>query len=148
MRVANQVDEDLLKRWSRSGAPETRERILVCVSRPDVSDGLIRRGSRIANRTRGDLIVAHVWTGDHQPDEKWLDHIRRLTDDLGGRFELLQGDDAVEALLSYAYRQRVTRRHRGVAAVVGTRGDAGPFVNRLIRRATNVDVHVMARKER
>src|SRR6266498_336383 len=55
MRVANQVDEEVLRRWSKQGIPETRERILVCVSRPGVSEDLIRRGCRIAHRTQGDL---------------------------------------------------------------------------------------------
>lgn len=32
MRVANQVDEEVLQRWSKQGVPETRERILVCVA--------------------------------------------------------------------------------------------------------------------
>src|SRR6266496_3191653 len=62
MRVANQVDEEVLRRWSKQGIPETRERILVCVSRPGVSEDLIRRGCRIAHRTQGDLLVLHVAT--------------------------------------------------------------------------------------
>jgi two-component system sensor histidine kinase KdpD len=45
MRVANQVDEEVLRRWSKQGIPGTRERILVCVSRPGVSEQLIRRGA-------------------------------------------------------------------------------------------------------
>ena len=57
MRMANQVDEEVLRRWSKQGIPETRERILVCVSRPGVSEDLIRRGCRIAHRTQGELIV-------------------------------------------------------------------------------------------
>jgi two-component system, OmpR family, sensor histidine kinase KdpD len=52
MRVANRVDEEVLRRWSKQGIPETRERILVCVSRPGVSEELVRRGCRIAHRTR------------------------------------------------------------------------------------------------
>jgi two-component system, OmpR family, sensor histidine kinase KdpD len=148
MRVANQVDENLLQRWSKSGVPETRERILVCVSRPAISEALIRRGSRIAHRTRGDLLVVHVVTGENEPAGNWGDQTRRLAADLGGDFEVLQADDAVDAVLSYAYQHRVTQ------IVVGESLRArwqemfgGSFVKRLIRKASNVDIHVMAEKE-
>ena len=71
MRVANQVDEQLLRGWSKGGIPETRERILVCVSRPELSEELIRRGARIAQRTRGDLLVVHAATGDEAETTMW-----------------------------------------------------------------------------
>ena len=45
MRVANQVDETLLSRWSKGRALETRERVLVCVSEPGD-----RAGSRATRR--------------------------------------------------------------------------------------------------
>jgi nucleotide-binding universal stress UspA family protein len=149
MRVANQVDEDLLRRWSKEGIPETRERILVCVSRPSVSDALIRRGSRIAQRTRGDLLVIHVVEGKEPPGTEWNEQTSRLVRELGGEFEIVEADDAVETVLSYAYQQRVTQIVVGESLrskwkeLVG-----GSFVNRLIRAAKNIDVHVMARKER
>jgi nucleotide-binding universal stress UspA family protein len=149
MRVANQVDEDLLQRWSKSGAPETRERILVCVARPAISETLIRRGSRIANRTRGDLLVVFVATGDEESERGWTDRVRRLVDDLGGEFEILGADDPVDAVLSYAYQHRVTQIVVGES--LRSRWQemlGGSFVQRLIRRASNVDIHVMAEKER
>jgi two-component system sensor histidine kinase KdpD len=148
MRVANQVDDELLRRWSKEGVPETRERILVCVSRPGVSDELIRRGSRIAQRTRGDLLVLHVVTGDGGPEPAWNDHIAQLVRELGGEYDVLEADDPVEAVLSFAYQQHVTQIVVGESLrsrwseLVG-----GSFVSRLIRRASDVDVHVMARKE-
>jgi two-component system sensor histidine kinase KdpD len=149
MRVADQVDEDLLRRWSKEGIPETRERILVCVSRPGVSEALIRRGSRIAQRTRGDLLVIHVIEGKERPGTAWSEGTSRLVRELGGEFEVVEADDAVETVLSYAYQQRVTQIVVGESLrskwkeLVG-----GSFVNRLIRAAKNIDVHVMARKER
>ena len=48
MRVANQVDETLLSRWSKGRALETRERVLVCVSEPGVGTG--SRATRRADR--------------------------------------------------------------------------------------------------
>jgi two-component system sensor histidine kinase KdpD len=149
MRVANQVDEALLARWSKRRGPETRERILACVSRPNVSESLIRRGGRIAQRTQGDLLVVHVDTGERQPDPGWLEKIRRLVADVGGDFQVLAAEDPVEAVLAFAYQQRVTQ----ILVGESTRSRwqellRGSFVNRLIRRASNIDVHVIARTER
>jgi len=149
MRVANQVDESLLDRWSRSKIPETRERVLVCVSQPELAEDLIRRGARIAQRSRGDLLVAHVREGDEREAGAWLHHIDRLTRDLGGTLEVIDSDEPVDAVLGYAYRHFVTQ------IVVGeplrSRWQEllrGSFVNRLIHRAEKIDVHVIARRRR
>ncbi|SRR6266540_3206525 len=149
MRVANQVDEEVLRRWSKQEVPETRERILVCVSRPGISEDLIRRGCRIAHRTQGDLIVIHVVTSERGPDSEWLGQVRRLVQDLGGEFQVLEAEDPVKGVLSFAYQQHVTQilvgeplRPRWQELLRGS------FVNRLIRRASHIDVHVIARKER
>jgi two-component system sensor histidine kinase KdpD len=149
MRVANQVDEEVLRRWSKQGIPETRERILVCVSRPGVSEDLIRRGCRIAHRTQGDLIVLHVAPSNEARDSQWLGQVRRLVRDLGGEFQVLEAEDPVAEVLAFAYRQHVTQilvgeslRSRWQEALRGS------FVNRLIQRASNIDVHVIAQKRR
>jgi two-component system sensor histidine kinase KdpD len=148
MRVANQVDDSLLERWSKSKAPETRERILVCVSRPGFAEDLVRRGARIAQRSRGDLLVVHVREGEGD-DGAWLTDVDRLARDLGGNFDVIDADEPVDAVLGFAYRQFVTQilvgepqRSRWQELVRGS------FVNRLIRKAANIDIHVIASKER
>ncbi len=149
MRVANQVDDDLLRRWTKAQAPETRERILVCVSRPELSEGLIRRGGRIAQRTQGDLLVVHVVTGEQKPDPAWIAGTSDLAQDLGGEFQIVEADDPVDGVLAFAYRQHVTQIL--VGEPLRSRWQEllrGSFVNRLIRKASNVDIHVIARRER
>jgi two-component system, OmpR family, sensor histidine kinase KdpD len=149
MRVANQVDEEVLRRWSKQGIPETRERILVCVSRPGVSEDLIRRGCRIAHRTQGDLIVLHVAANHEDPDSQWLGQVRRLVQDFGGEFEILEAEDPVDEVLSFAYQHHVTQILVGES--LRSRWQEvlrGSFVNRLIQKASNIDVHVIARKRR
>ncbi|MGE5226421.1 MAG: sensor protein KdpD [Planctomycetaceae bacterium] len=148
MRVANQVDETLLSRWTKGKVPETRERVLICVSHPDFSEDLVRRGARISQRARGDLLVVHVREGA-EPKEAWLETIRQLADALGGELHVIDADDAVEAVLGFAYRQFVTQ------IVVGEPLRSrwkemlrGSFVNELIRRAANTDIHVIAHRER
>ena len=149
MRVANRVDSELLARWSRGRLPETRERFLVCVSRPQLAEDLVRRGARMAQRSGGELLVLHVNTGDRHGDEGWLDKVAALTRDLGGEFHVVEAGSAVEGVLAFAYARGVTQ------CVVGEplrphwqEWFRGSFINKLIRRASNIDIHVIARKER
>jgi two-component system sensor histidine kinase KdpD len=147
MRVANQVDESLLSRWSGTGTPETRERVLVCVSTSGSWEDLIRRGARIAQRARGDLLVVHVREGDAPPG--WLERLDRLVLDLGGTLQVIDADDAVDGVLGFAYQQFVTQLV--VGEPLRSRWQEvfrGSFVNRLIHEATNVDIHVIGRPSR
>jgi two-component system sensor histidine kinase KdpD len=148
MRVANQVDETLLSRWTKGRVPETRERVLVCVSHPESAADLIRRGARIAQRARGDLLVVHA-RGSPGVQELWLEETSRLVADLGGELHVIDDDDAVGGVLGFAYRQFVTQLV--VGEPLRSRFQEllrGSFVNELIRRANNIDIHVMARRER
>jgi two-component system sensor histidine kinase KdpD len=148
MRVANQVDEDLLARWRKDRSPETRERIVVAVSGRASSAELIRRAGRIAQRVQGDLLVVHIRTGSAD-EARRLDEVRALASELGGEVHEIAAEDPVEALLSFAYQQHVTQ------VVVGEQAEGswirriwrGSFVDRLIRRAANIDIHVIARTE-
>jgi two-component system sensor histidine kinase KdpD len=149
MRVANQVDETLLSRWSKGRIPETRERVLVCVTPRGPSEDLVRRGARVAQRARGDLLVVHVRERDDATTREWLAAIDRLTQDLGGELQVIDADDAVDGVLGLAYRQYVTQ------LVIGEPLRSwwqemfrGSFVNRLIRKADNIDIHIIARRER
>lgn len=149
MRVANKVDEELLGRWSKSTSPETRERVLVCVARPTMSDDLVRRGARVTQRLQGDLLVVHARAGEGPRDEGWLGQLDGLIQELGGTLEVIRTDHAVDGVLGYAYRQHVTQ------IVVGEPQRSrwqelfrGSFVNQLIRKATNIDIHVIAQRER
>ena len=147
MRVAEQVDADLLERWSRGHVPETRERFLVAVSRPGFSDDLIRRGSRLAQRARGDLFVVHIRGEETREDAAWIAGVEALVRDLGGTFDVVRADNVVDGLLGYAYRQHITQIVVGES--LRSRWQEllnGSVVTRLIRRARGVDVHVIARE--
>jgi two-component system sensor histidine kinase KdpD len=149
MRVANKVDEELLGRWSKTTSPETRERVLVCVARPHVSEDLVRRGARVTQRLQGDLLVVHARAGEGRGEAGWLEQLDALVRELGGTLEVIRADDPVDGVLGYAYRQHVTQivvgepqRSRWQELVRGS------FVNQLIRKATNIDIHVIAQRER
>ncbi|MFI5055902.1 MAG: universal stress protein [Actinomycetota bacterium] len=150
MRVADQVDETLLSRWSKGRALETRERVLVCVSERGASaQDLVRRGARIAQRARGDLLVVHVRERDDPATTARLVELAQLVADVGGEFHVIDDDDAVDGVLKFAYAQFVTQ------LVVGESLRSriqellrGSFVNELIRKADAIDIHVIARRER
>src|SRR5262245_32078304 len=151
LKVANQVDDTLLDRWTREGAaPDVRERVLVLVSRPGgISDQLVRRGARLAQRARGEFMVLHVRQGEGSTDPAWLAEVEALTRDLGGSFDVIDSETPVDAVLGYAYRHSITQ------VVVGESLRSrwkelmqGSFVTRLIRAASNLDIHVISRRER
>ncbi len=67
--------------------------------------------------------------------------------DVGGAFDVIDSEAPVDAVLGYAYRQSVTQ------IVVGESQRSrwkelmqGSFVTRLIRAASNLDVHVIRRQ--
>ena len=59
MRVANQVDEELLKRWTKGRSP-TPASVCSSASPARLAEDLVRRGARMAQRAHGDLLVVHV----------------------------------------------------------------------------------------
>jgi len=149
MRVANQVDATLLSRWSKGHIPETRERVLVCVSHPEFSQDLVRRGARIAQRARGDLLVVHVRERDDDETRRWLGELDALVADLGGELHVIDDDDPVNGVLNFAYAQFVTQLVVGESLRSRVQElFRGSFVNEVIRKANNVDIHVIARRER
>src|SRR5262249_45514007 len=110
------------------------------------TEDLVRRGARIAQRAHGDLLVAHVRRSDDAGSREWLAGIDRLVRDLGGELHVIDADDAVEGVLSLAYRQFVTQLVIGKP--LRSRWQelmGGSFVNRVIRKADAIDVHVIAR---
>jgi two-component system sensor histidine kinase KdpD len=146
MRVANQVDETLLSRWSKGRTPETRERVLVCVGEPSSADDLVRRGARIAQRARGDLLVVHARGRSEPETTAWLVELKQLVADLGGELLVIDDEDPVAGVLHVAYTQFVTQLVVGESRRSRWKGlMRGSFVNELIRQATDVDIHVIAR---
>ena len=149
MRVANQVDEELLHRWTKESIPDTRERVLVCVSRPELAEDLVRRGARVAQRAHGDLLVVHVTGTEDRGEPDWLGGIRDLTSKLDGELEVIRAESAVDGVIGYAYRQHITQivigeplRPRWQELLRGS------FTNKLIRAAAEIDIHVIARRSR
>jgi two-component system sensor histidine kinase KdpD len=151
--VADRVDESLEEYRERHDITEpweTRERVVVALTGAVGGERLIRRGARMAARTHAELVGVHVrdadgLAGDHGGD---LERHRTLLNELGGRFAEVAGADPADALVRFARSENATQillgsSHRSRWAEL-TRGSV---VNRVIRAAGSIDVHVISADE-
>ncbi|GAB2599247.1 ATP-binding protein [Pseudactinotalea suaedae] len=112
--LADRVDEGMERYRGQHGISEiwaTRERIVVAVTGGPESASLLRRAARVASRGSGAewmaLVVAERdgLTG-LSPDR--LDELRTLTEELGGTWHAVVGEDAAGAILSFARAEDAT----------------------------------------
>jgi two-component system, OmpR family, sensor histidine kinase KdpD len=154
--VADETEEELLRFLEdhrQSSVWDTTERILVAVTKAPGSEAVVRRAARMAQRTKGELLVLHVRDPEREgsADTEPLAHLKGLAQDVGGKWIEETGDDPAATLVSVAADHQVTQ------IVVGssqrsrwdelTRG--GSVVRKLLRAAAErgVDVHVIARRD-
>jgi len=148
--VADRVEDSLQGYMAQHGITsswETRERVLVAVTGAPGGDDLIRRAARMARRTKGDLIGAHVAPGDGltRPKSDLLERHQELLEELGGSWHCVMGEDVPATLVAFATAQHATqivlgtsRRSRWTELVQGS------IINRVVRDAKGIDVHVIA----
>lgn len=154
--LADETDEELLEhlRRNRPGVVwETTERIMVAVTTAPGTDVLLRRAARIAARSKAELDVLHVRTGDdvRTGEADALERLQGLTVDLGARWHQTDDTDPALALIEFA------REHQITQIVIGSSQRSrwqeltggGSIVRRVIRSAgaVGIDVHVIARRE-
>jgi two-component system sensor histidine kinase KdpD len=148
--LADRVEEGLERYREQHGIQGTwaaRPRIVVALTGGETDETLLRRGALIAGRSAGrDLTAVHVVRGDGtlgaRPDS--LARLRRLTEDLGGTFHTVVGDDVARAVLDFA------RSVNGTQVVVGTsrRGRVSTALrpstaDSIVRDSGDIDVHVV-----
>jgi two-component system sensor histidine kinase KdpD len=134
-------DHDIASTW------ETRERVLVALTGAPGNDAVIRRAARIAGRIGGDLVGVHVVSSDGLvgPVGGALAEHRRLLEELGGTYRDVVGDDVAETLVAAARTDRATQLVIGASR--RSRWDevrGGSVVNRLLRLARDLDIHVIS----
>ena len=94
MWVADRVDDSLVEYRERHGitAPwETRERVVVALTGAPGAERLIRRGARMASRSRAELVGVHVRSADGRRPSRRTTSISSngtasLLDELEGRY--------------------------------------------------------------
>jgi two-component system sensor histidine kinase KdpD len=148
--LADRVEEGLERYREQHGISSTwaaRPRIVVALTGGEADETLLRRGALIAGRSAGrDLTAVHVVRGDGtlgaRPDA--LARLRQLTEDLGGSFHTVVGDDVARAVLEFA------RSVNGTQVVAGTsrRGRISTAVrpstaDLIVRDSGDIDVHVV-----
>ncbi len=150
--VADRVDEALREYRDRQGIDqpwETRERVVVALTGAPGGDRLIRRGARMAARTKGDLVAVHVRSQDGlaAPAAALLDEQRTLAEEVGGTYREVVGADVGAALVDAARSLNATQIILG--ATRRSRWNEltrGSVINRIVRDAgPGIDVHVMSR---
>ncbi len=150
--VADRVEEGLERYREQHGIQQTwaaRARIVVALTGSASDEALLRRGALIAGRSAGRALTAvHVVRGDGTRGARpeTLAALRQLTEDLGGTFHTVVGDDIATAVLDFA------RSVNGTQVVVGTsrRGRLSTALRPstagdIVRDSGEIDVHVVTR---
>ncbi|MFN8149475.1 MAG: DUF4118 domain-containing protein, partial [Candidatus Nanopelagicales bacterium] len=150
--VADRVEEGLERYRSQHGIQQTwaaRTRIVVALTGSARDQALLRRGALIAGRSAGRALTAvHLVRGDGTRGARpeTLASLRQLTEDLGGTFHTVVGDDVATAVLDFA------RSVNGTQVVVGTsrRGRWSTALrpstaDLIVRDSGDIDVHVVTR---
>jgi len=151
--VADRVDDELADYRERHGITEpweTKERVVVALTGAPGGEHLLRRAARMAARVNGEVIGVHVRPLDpftHAPSEGLVGQ-RRLLGELGGRYAEVTGADVSEALVNFARAENATQ------LLLGASGRSrwaelvhGSVINRVVRDAGPVDVHVISAPE-
>jgi len=145
-RVEEGLDRYRLDHGIDSSWP-TRERIVVGLSGGPEGETLLRRGARIASRGAGGelhaVYVAHA-DGLAGPPPDALSADRRLTEELGGVFHAVTGDDVASSILAFARGLNAsqillgaTSRPRWRRALSAGTGEA------VIAESGDIDVHIV-----
>ena len=125
---------------------------LVAVDDQAQAQNLVRRGWRMANRYHTELLAVFVetprWASASPEQKRALEENLRFAEDLGAEPVRVQGTDVAKALMQVAHDRNVGSivighsRHGRVHELV-----RGSIVQKLLRLAGDVDVHVVADRD-
>ena len=155
-RTAQRVDEQMvnyMRAHAISGPWATSERVLVGVNEDPSCAALVRYARLIADRLRAPWTAIHVETSrTHRLSEAERDRIAeclRLAQRLGGDAASVPATDVTQGLVDYAHDNNFT--HVVIAKSHRSRWSElwrGSNTHRLIRRAGDLHVHVIAEPNR
>jgi len=148
--LADKVDAGLEGYRARHGITQTwptRERVVVALSGGPEGETLLRRGARIASRFAGGAMLAVLVSrsdGLATAPLAQVAELRRLTAELGGEFHTVSGDDAAEAILTFAQGVNATQVLVGASRRrPWQRTFSHTMAERIISDAGDIDVHVV-----
>ncbi len=145
--AADVVDRQLSDYLQRHRIPQrfsAQERILVCITPRSNAREMIETARMVADRFHGELIAAYVSQPEISPgDQAALDERLAMARAAGARIEILDGEDPVDAILTFAESQKVTQLFIGHSQRRGLWPRLwGNPVENLIRRSRGMDVRV------
>jgi len=146
--LADRVEDSLQHYLADHGISdtwETRERLVVALTGTETDEALLRRAARIASRTGAELIAVHVVnTGGLLRDAADTSTARELVAELGGTFQEIVDEDVASALVAFARSQRGTQIVLGASRPRSSRPLTGGTVEKVLRLARDLDVHIIA----
>jgi two-component system sensor histidine kinase KdpD len=150
-QTAQQVDTQLQEYMLGRGIDATwatSDRVLVCVDHQQRAKHLVRRGWRMADRLRAELVAAFIeppdWEHATFQVREAVEANLRFAEDLGARVVRRKGSDIAAELAQLVRDENVAQ------VIIGHSSHGrwheflhGSVVNRLLRRLRDVDIHVI-----
>ena len=145
--AADVVDRQLEAYLERSGVQPgwgAQERILVCLTPRANADPMLASGRRNADRFHGELFAVYVNQAEVTPeDQAGLERNLERARQAGAKVEVLDGEDAVSAILGFARNHGITQIFLGHSKRQGVLSRLGRNpVDRLLDLAEDIDVRV------
>jgi two-component system sensor histidine kinase KdpD len=141
-----------MQRHGIDAAWSAGERVMVCVDDQPQARNLIRRGWRMANRYHTELLAVFVetsgWATATPEQKRALEENLRFAEDLGAEPVRVPEADVARALMQVAHDKNVGSiiighsRHGRLYEFLH-----GSIVQKLLRLAGDVDVHVVADRD-
>jgi two-component system sensor histidine kinase KdpD len=149
--LADRVDEALERYRHDQGisAPwPTRERVVVALNGRPEGEALLRRAAQIASRgAGGELLATYVARSDDLADADLTSIAaqRKLTNELGGTFHSVTGDDVAHAILEFARGVDATQIVLGVSRRGRLQSLLSPGVaETVVAGSGGIDVHLVS----
>ena len=151
--LADQVDAALAKYRADNKITttwEARERVVVAVTGGTESETLVRRASRIAQKSSAELMIVHVVRGDGLAgvSAPQMGRIRELAASLGATLHSVAGEDIPAALLDFARQMNATQLVLGTSrrsrwARVFDEGIGAA----VVQQSGRIDVHMVTHEQ-
>ncbi|HLZ31572.1 MAG TPA: universal stress protein [Chloroflexota bacterium] len=155
-KVAQVCEQDLehyMKHEGIDAAWSAGERVMVCVDDQPTAQNLMRRGWRLANRYQTDLLAVFVetarWASAAPDARRAVEDNLRFAEDLGAELVRIRSNDVARALMQVAHEKNVGAivighsRHGRLHELLRR-----SIVQNLLRLAADVDVHVVADRDK
>jgi two-component system sensor histidine kinase KdpD len=144
-RTAQEVEvqlDEYMREAARQAAVD--ERVLVLIDETPFSRTLIRRGWRIAQGLRANLVVAYLKQDLDQAAQAELSRTLEMAEDLNARVHPLEGMDATAALIAFIQVEGINHlilpfRHRSAPERLLRRS----LADQLMSALPHLDVHLV-----